>query len=838
MSGPFADRQHLSSARVKQIEGSVVRPAPLLGLYMPPPRSLAAETRSPAADSRKASPMRCGSVQLETLTGHSHVERPNGNMNDGSLTYSGSIAAPVVRQAVQSVPMQPTTSQAAAFVSRQAALQSLGSVQLHAPRQSLGFSSAPDRPENESGRSTVIKPQEHHLNPVTRSPKLCGDSCVSGLRQSLPTTALPTVESSKATVPSVAVQFSRTAERVPSIERDSARTQAWQKGDMPQYAVPPTRLIEELIKQQVDKMMESASTTPKRAEELHMGLEDMRKEVSLITMNTRNNTESILDLSRKYEDIWKVAEATSNRLPSEPDGTSKLVCVEQLEGERDERVYAASELTTLVHELRREVFASLSEVRTELNERIGERDSSVADKQHLESTVAKVMHPEREAWAKALARAVEIERTTRAKEIDQERAERETEIARLSTTLQELSLQTVPKPVLGGIGDALAREEVDQCLNSQRDQLNNMERRLSDFMSDILSRDGTPGGTMDASLADKLAKECQARADSHAELAVAIGRANIRCEERCSNIEHKLEELTNQAVAEVQARMQEHCESENRLSIATQQAAPAVTKVALTTGPDVQEKPLRIMIVGAAGLRDADLMPGSGMSDPYCTCELLGKPHASQVQTQVVKNTPNPLWNHEADLQDYTIGDTLVFKVYGQDSGKRDDYLGSLTVRSDMFDPHGFEGELPLQESGTGITATLRLRIPSRDERQQCIENGEAEVGVAALREEVQYLTEVVRREVESLHEGIDLLAGQFHHGGSQASIAQLQQLAAALDEEVGTRCANDELLQQELVELGGKVDELWGGIEAIGSEIQKSDPHQDPHPPTGLVCQ
>merc|ERR1712008_325869 len=97
--------------------------------------------------------------------------------------------------------------------------------------------------------------------------------------------------------------------------------------------------------------------------------------------------------------------------------------------------------------------------------------------------------------------------------------------------------------------------------------------------------------------------------------------------ERCDDVEQRLEDLINQAVADVEAAVQ-HCDGlENRLSVATKQPALAATaQVTPTTVPPVQEKPLRITIVGAAGLLDGDFMPGSGKSDPFCTCELLDKP--------------------------------------------------------------------------------------------------------------------------------------------------------------------------------------------------------------------
>jgi len=91
---------------------------------------------------------------------------------------------------------------------------------------------------------------------------------------------------------------------------------------------------EELRQQVSRESPRPPSAAPLRAPRLSSDL-------SFITMNTNNHTESILDLNNKYEDIWKVVE----------------VCVEQLETEKHERIHAASELTALVHELRQEVFA-------------------------------------------------------------------------------------------------------------------------------------------------------------------------------------------------------------------------------------------------------------------------------------------------------------------------------------------------------------------------------------------------------------------------------------------------------------------------------------------------
>merc|ERR1712039_897616 len=44
---------------------------------------------------------------------------------------------------------------------------------------------------------------------------------------------------------------------------------------------------------------------------------------------------------------------------------------------------------------------------------------------------------------------------------------------------------------------------------------------------------------------------------------------------------------------------------------------------------------LQIVIVSAKGLRNADTLPGYGLSDPYCTCVIPGKPN-TKIRTHVI----------------------------------------------------------------------------------------------------------------------------------------------------------------------------------------------------------
>jgi len=226
---------------------------------------------------------------------------------------------------------------------------------------------------------------------------------------------------------------------------------------------------------------------------------------------------------------------------------------------------------------------------------------------------------------------------------------------------------------------------------------------------------------------------------------------------------------------------------------------------------------LRISIMGAAGLRNADLF---GKSDSYCTCEILGKPD-SKIMTHVVKNNLNPTWHHEAELPEFVMGDILVFKIYDQDFGKSDDFLGTVTLKSEQFYPHGFDDALPLQESGEGITATLRLKIPPgtvanpiaakqppvEAPSQRSAALGQEDPVVAELQEQLGCLTEAVRNEFNGLHESFELISSRMQ--GAEMTRPDVMQLAATLEQEVAKRIENEALLQHELANVALCIEQL-----------------------------
>lgn len=137
---------------------------------------------------------------------------------------------------------------------------------------------------------------------------------------------------------------------------------------------------------------------------------------------------------------------------------------------------------------------------------------------------------------------------------------------------------------------------------------------------------------------------------------------------------------------------------------------------------------LRVFINGATGLRDTDFMPGKDKSDPYCSCEILGKPE-SVVETEVIGDCLDPIWDHEDTVLQWQRGDVIVFTVRDKDDAAQDtnaralsggiasydcgdDVLGKVMLSEDDFplDPSGML-ELQLEDAGPGIRATLRVEL-------------------------------------------------------------------------------------------------------------------------------
>mmetsp|Transcript_182225 Transcript_182225/g.443467 ORF Transcript_182225/g.443467 Transcript_182225/m.443467 type:complete len:293 (+) Transcript_182225:112-990(+) len=117
---------------------------------------------------------------------------------------------------------------------------------------------------------------------------------------------------------------------------------------------------------------------------------------------------------------------------------------------------------------------------------------------------------------------------------------------------------------------------------------------------------------------------------------------------------------------------------------------------------------LRVSIQGASGLRNADTF---SKSDPYCICQLEGKPE-TKVQTQVTKDNVNPEWNFEVKMVAYERGDVLLFEVYVKDVAiKSDDFLGKAKLTSEQVEGNGFFGDLQLEDGSNPCKGSLRIQV-------------------------------------------------------------------------------------------------------------------------------
>mmetsp|Transcript_45966 Transcript_45966/g.142330 ORF Transcript_45966/g.142330 Transcript_45966/m.142330 type:complete len:396 (+) Transcript_45966:1-1188(+) len=181
-------------------------------------------------------------------------------------------------------------------------------------------------------------------------------------------------------------------------------------------------------------------------------------------------------------------------------------------------------------------------------------------------------------------------------------------------------------------------------------------------------------------------------------------------------------------------------------------------------------QPVKVAVVSARGLRNADWLPGAGMSDVYCVCSVVGKPHLT-TRTVTCNNTLSPVWNHQFELPGFQRGDCLQFDVMDRDMGfmKKDDSLGTATLSSSCFYPQGFDGELLLKNAGVGIRAYLKVFIPpaklAHISVEQTLEMVMARMG------EICAGQRQLHAEVSTLHEQIKQLRTQVAPASSPGSI-------------------------------------------------------------------
>jgi len=123
---------------------------------------------------------------------------------------------------------------------------------------------------------------------------------------------------------------------------------------------------------------------------------------------------------------------------------------------------------------------------------------------------------------------------------------------------------------------------------------------------------------------------------------------------------------------------------------------------------------VRVIVKHAKALRNADWV---GKSDPYCICEVAGKEEV-KFATASVDNNLDPQWNHEAELLGYQIMDALTFTVKDKDPLKPDDVLGCASLPYETF-KDGFDGELPLKQTGEGLSSILYVKVEVGDKAEQ-----------------------------------------------------------------------------------------------------------------------
>merc|ERR1712064_85722 len=100
---------------------------------------------------------------------------------------------------------------------------------------------------------------------------------------------------------------------------------------------------------------------------------------------------------------------------------------------------------------------------------------------------------------------------------------------------------------------------------------------------------------------------------------------------------------------------------------------------------EAQVRPIQVTIMSARGLRGSDWSIRSpSTSDPYCIVEVQGVP-GEKFRTPVIKKTVDPVWDVSCDLKEYIAGQKLVFNVWDEDWGKKDDFLGKAVLDGDRI---------------------------------------------------------------------------------------------------------------------------------------------------------
>mmetsp|Transcript_20640 Transcript_20640/g.27850 ORF Transcript_20640/g.27850 Transcript_20640/m.27850 type:complete len:381 (-) Transcript_20640:363-1505(-) len=102
------------------------------------------------------------------------------------------------------------------------------------------------------------------------------------------------------------------------------------------------------------------------------------------------------------------------------------------------------------------------------------------------------------------------------------------------------------------------------------------------------------------------------------------------------------------------------------------------------------------------------LLGSMNMSGHYCMCEVFNNSE-SRFKTHV-EDGSNPEWEHEDELVDFVMGDTLLFKLLAKDT-----VLGTATLHSTMFFASPFDGKLDVVNADKCVQGVLRVTVTAEN---------------------------------------------------------------------------------------------------------------------------
>jgi len=118
-----------------------------------------------------------------------------------------------------------------------------------------------------------------------------------------------------------------------------------------------------------------------------------------------------------------------------------------------------------------------------------------------------------------------------------------------------------------------------------------------------------------------------------------------------------------------------------------------------------------IQVVWVRGVRNSDQPPTHTIPTPELDCHINIMRAGNLIgTTNVIADSPQPMWSEEFDVTEYNQGEELEFKVYAK-GGTEANYLGGVTMKPEQFATDGFNDDMLLEETGANNQAYLRLKI-------------------------------------------------------------------------------------------------------------------------------